>query len=138
MEKRFSILCICTAAAGILIFAASAFLLRETSPYFGWCIGLGSALIVLGLGYLIHSFYLQMGRDKTDLPMECTSEHNIKESKERAGYLVCKIMLLLICIYIYILRLLNSDPLFLFLAIALVLIQYLTEFILLQYFLHRK
>lgn len=138
MEKRFSILCICTAAAGILIFAASAFLMQETSPYFGWCIGLGSALIVLGLGYLIHSFYHQIGRDETDLPMECISEHKIKESKERAGYLVCKITLLLLCIYIFILKLLNAEPLLLFLAIALAIIQYLTEFILLQYFLHRK
>lgn len=138
MEKRFSILCICVAAAGILIFAASAFLIKENSPYFGWYIGLGSALIVLGLGYLIHSFYQQIGRDESNIPTECIPERNIKESKERAGYLVCKIMLLLICIYILILRLLNSDPLFLFLAIALVIVQYLTELILLQYFLHRK
>lgn len=138
MDKRFSILCICVSAAGIILFVTSILFIKDTGPCFGWCIGLGSAFIVLGLGYLIRSFYNQIGRDEKDMPLECTKEHNIKESKERAGYLVCKIMLLLLCIYIYILRLLNSDPLLLFLAIVLVIVQYITEFILLQIYLHRK
>lgn len=130
MSKRFLILCISITLCGIALFVTSIFLIKETSQLFGWCIGLGAAFIVLGLGFLLRSAFDLMSTKNTILVQDTEAEMNLYKAKERAGYLVCKIMMVLLCIYILILKNMDPDSFILFLSIALVVLQYLLELIL--------
>lgn len=138
MDKRFLFCCISITVCGIALFLSSVFLIKETNQLFGWCLGLGAALIVLGLGFLIRFFFDQIYIKNNACLQGEGSDSSIRKSKEKAGYLVCKIMMVLLCIHILIIKKMEPDPIILFLAIALVSIQYLMDLILQLYFINHK
>jgi hypothetical protein len=116
---------------------ASCFLIPSSDPVFGWCIGLASALIILGLGYLINVLLLiAAGRKFNPDSSRIENDYNTYV-KERSGYLVCKIMNILLCLYLLILNELGCDSIILLLGIILVLIQFLLDF-LIQLILHSR
>ncbi|MDD3174774.1 MAG: hypothetical protein PHF63_14150, partial [Herbinix sp.] len=100
------------------------------------CTGLASALIILGLGYLINTLLLLSDHNKNY--NNKSNQNNSIELKEKAGYLVCKIMNILLCVYILILNELQVESIVLFLTIALVLFQYVLDLCLQLYFTNRK
>lgn len=132
--KKTKIICIFIILSGIGLFIYTCFILPAASPVYQWCFGLASALIILGLGYLINTLLL--------LSEENNYKSTLKEPyfitvKHKSGYLVCKIMNILLCIYLLILDKLQVEPIVLILSIALVLIQFLLD-LLFQIFFYRK
>lgn len=132
--KKLKLLCSGIILSGILLFVLSCFLF--SSPLYNWCIGLACALIVLGLGYLANAFLLSAGT------MNSSRKHALCEEedtsiKEKAGYLVCKCMNVILCIYLYILNELGCETRPMLLGISLVLLQFLLD-LLIQLFLIRR
>lgn len=135
---KIKALCICTALAGVLIFIITYFLLSPSSYLFRWLIGLASALIILGLGYLINILILIYdSSDKADHNNLLQNEYK-SYVKLKSGYLVCKIMSILLCIYLLVLNEINTRPIILILGIALVIIQFSLDFIFQIYFLSKN
>ena len=135
---KIKILCICTIVVGVLLFSFSYFVMSPSSYLFRWMIGLASALIILGLGYLIN--VLIMIYDSSD-----NADHsNLRQGsyrsfvKERSGYLVCKIMSILLCIYLLVLNEINTRPIIMILGIALVVVQFALDLIFQLYYLSRN
>jgi uncharacterized oligopeptide transporter (OPT) family protein len=134
MYKIINIISITIIIIGIALFIITAFLLRDTTIS-SWCYGLGAAMIILGLGSFINSLLetaqIQINqrkrasyhRENTDIP-----------PKYRSGYLVCKLMNILLCLYLLLLDTLNSEPLILFIGIAIVIFQFLLDLVLQIYF----
>lgn len=134
--KKIKILCIFIMILGIAMFTLTYFFIPATSSIFPWCTGLASALIILGLGYLINTLLLLSDHNKNY--NNKSNQNNSIELKEKAGYLVCKIMNILLCVYILILNELQVESIVLFLTIALVLFQYVLDLCLQLYFTNRK
>ena len=125
--KLIRILCLIIISSGIGLFLLSYFTLRHNRYLFPWCIGLACALIILGIGYLIN-ILLSMTEDREINKCKILKTNTgIVYPKEKAGYLVSKIMQLLLCIYALILSNLNVNPLALILCVVLIIIQYLLD-----------
>ncbi|MHB8130789.1 MAG: hypothetical protein ACYDEX_17495 [Mobilitalea sp.] len=138
MLGKFKILCFIVFLSGIGLFFITTHVLSDTSPALPWCIGLACALIILGLGYYINFYCDDV---KSDKAKHKKSSHRYEKSigcKEKAGYLVCKIMNILLCIYLLLLNALKAEPLILFVGIGLVLIQYSLDLTLQIYYANRK
>jgi hypothetical protein len=138
MLVKIRILCFFVFLTGLGLFFIAIRVLPDTSPVFPWCIGLACALIILGLGYFINSFLEFMKRDEEKRRRSFQHYEKSNDFKEKSGYLVCKIMSILLCIYLLILNTLMVDPFILFLGIALVVIQYILDLTLQIYYANRK
>ncbi len=135
--KLIRILCLLIISSGIGLFLLSYFALRHNPYLFPWCIGLACALIILGLGYLINTLLSLIEHREIKKFKILKPKNGIINPKEKAGYLVSKIMQLLLCIYALILSNLNINPLALILSVALIIIQYLLD-LFLQLFYYSK
>lgn len=125
--KKIKFFCIFIILVGSCLLAYSCFFLPPKSAVFSWLLGLASALIIIGLGYLINTILLLSEANRP-------SDHEIMQEgpyyitvKQRAGYLVCKIMNILLCIYLLILSKLQVEQIVLILCIVLILLQYLLD-----------
>jgi len=134
--KKVKILCSFIIFIGIGLFVSTYTFISAKSIIFGWCIGLACALIILGSGFLVNSIYSSV---------DSTSANSIKSvdlgkefSKEKSGYLVCKLMNILLCIYILLLEHYNADQTLILLSIALLVIQYLLNLLLYVHFSRNK
>lgn len=132
--KKAKIICIFIILSGIGLFIYTCFFLPAASPVYQWCFGLASALIILGLGYLINTLLILSEKSNYK---STSKEPYFITVKHKSGYLVCKIMNILLCIYLLILDKLQVEPIVLILSIALVLIQFLLD-LLFQIFFYRK
>lgn len=136
--KKVIILCVVILLSGVGLFTASCFLIPNSASVFGWCIGLATALIILGLGYLINVLLLITGGRKFNLDTSLKETDYNTYAKIRSGYLVCKIMNVLLCLYLLILNELGCDRIILLLGIILVLIQFLLDLLIQLILLRRK
>ena len=59
---------------------------------------------------------------------------DLKSAKQKAGYIVCKTMNILLCIYLLILSKLNAPRKIIILSIVLIIIQYLMDLLLQVYY----
>jgi hypothetical protein len=134
--KKIRLLCIGATLFGICLIIFSIFALPDTSFVKEWCIGMASALIILGLGYFINSFL--PSNDGSVKRNNIQEEDSRLYTKYKAGYLVCKLMNILLCIYILVINKLHTDPIILLLSIALVLIQYILDLSLQIYYAKRS
>ncbi len=133
--NRLRVLCISIIITGILMFLSSYFLIPFTSPVFGWCIGLASGLIILGLGSLVNVLYgLYSATAKKQPPV---SGEPYASVREKSGYLVCKIMNVLLCIHLLLLYKLDFPPTVILLGILLVIVQYLLDLFIQLFLLSR-
>lgn len=135
--KLIRILCLLIISSGIGLFLLSYFALGHNPYLFPWCIGLACALIILGIGYLINTLLSLIEHREIKKCNILKPKTGIVNPKEKAGYLVSKIMQLLLCIYALILSNLNINPLALILSVALIIIQYLLD-LFLQLFYYSK
>ena len=138
MLGKIKILCFLVFLSGIGLFFITTRVLPHTSPIFPWCIGLACALIILGLGYFINSFCDFINSDKAKHRKSLQRNEKSIGCKEKAGYLVCKIMNILLCIYLLLINALKAEPVILFVGIGLVLIQYILDLTLQIYYANRK
>jgi len=138
MLGKFRTLCIFVILSGIGLFFFTFQALYDTSPVFPWCIGLAFALIILGLGYFINSFLDFLKSNEAKPRKSFQLQENGIGFKEKAGYLVCKIMNILLCIYLLLLNALKADPLILFVGIGLVVLQFILDLTLQIYYANRK
>ncbi|HWT26807.1 MAG TPA: hypothetical protein VN131_02605 [Mobilitalea sp.] len=138
MNKIAYFICFGIAMLGTALFIISTSILKEGSRLFGWCIGLGSALIILGVGFLFSSFLENKSAEKKLRINSMENEQNIVYAKMRAGYLVCKIMNILLCIYLLILDSMKATRMIIIPCIALIAIQYLLDLFLQIYFSTRR
>lgn len=136
--KKVKLLCIFIILAGMCLFACTCFFIPESFKAYEWCIGLSSALIILGLGYLVNILLLLSEKTGSSKKGEYSNEPHYAAVKHKSGYLVCKIMNVLLCIYLLILNELQVESFILILSIALVLIQYLLDLLLQICFLSRR
>lgn len=131
---KIRLLCIFIMLLGISAFTCACFLLPSASPYYNWCLGLAGALIVIGLGYFLNTLLNAANRKNTLCPSSDAQEVESRYVKEKAGYLVCKTVNILLCIYLLILNKMQVKPSILLPGILLLLIQYLMDLILQLYF----
>lgn len=129
--NRIKLLCIFITISGTGLFVSTLFFLSPSSLIFHWCIALASALIILGLGYLVNVLLLL---SESEVGKAVPRDPCCNTVKQRAGFLVCKIMNVLLCIYLLILNYSQVEPFILILSISLVVIQYLLD-LFLQIFL---
>jgi hypothetical protein len=130
-------LCLILLAAGIALLITACFLVPSVFPLYQWLIGLACAMIILGLGYLMNTLIFSseaVEKNKRILP---SAESTSLSIKEKAGYLVCKIMNILLCIYLLILNKMHVNPTVLLLSVALVLLQFLLDLLLQIYFFNK-
>lgn len=138
MINKIRILCLFVFFAGIGLFFTIPRVISDTSPVFHWGLGLACSLIILGLGYFINSFLELAIREEEKHRTSFQRDENSIHFKEKAGYLVCKIMSILLCIYLLLLNSLSADSPILFLSIGLVVIQYILDLALQIYYVNRK
>lgn len=126
--NKIRILCICLILSGITLFVTTFFLIPSSSKAYGWCVGLASSIIILGLGYFINiCILLNERQDKKHYPLP--NELYSISIKEKSGFFVCKIMNILLCAYLLILNELKTKPVIMILGIALVVIQFAMDLI---------
>lgn len=92
--------------SGNFIFTAQAFKMVS-----GYCIGFGSAILVIGIGSLINSFMISAAEDKKIKHMkeiEVKDERNVR-IRERSGYMAGKIMNYLLCALVLTLGFMNVN-----------------------------
>jgi uncharacterized membrane protein len=108
-KQRVRILLALLGAAGIglLLLAALVFTAEEQKRLSGWCFGLGAAAAALGWGRLAESFLVsaaQTEESRRAEEIERRDERNIRV-RERAGYMACRVMGLLLLVLTVILGL---------------------------------
>jgi hypothetical protein len=135
--KKIKIICIITLISGIGLFICI-YLFSLASTVSFWCTGLACSLIILGLGYLINTLLCEYENTHRNDPKSSLPAPVYSDIKQKAGYLVCKIMNILLCVYLLILNQIQADPAALILGIALVLIQYLLDLSIQIYLYGRK
>lgn len=131
---KIKILCIFIITIGIAGFILTYLLLPASSLCYAWCLGLASALIIIGLGYLLNLLLLSANKKNTILPASVTLRQQHLSIKVKAGYLVCKVMNVLLCTYILILHEMHVKTIILLPGITLLILQYLMDLILQLYY----
>lgn len=133
MNRKILFLYLIPILFGTIAILLSCLLLTSSTPYFNWMIGLSSAIIIVGLSFLLN-YLTEYWKSDDRNPVKQFPDHQIKYAKERAGYVVCKIMNVLLCIHLLILNAMEVEPLVLLLSICLVVVQYFLELIILTYY----
>lgn len=121
---------------GIISIILTYLLLTVSSPLYNWLIGLGSAIIIIGLCYLLNYLTVYWKFNRNEL-LRQPPDNKLTYAKEKAGYLVCKIINILLCVYLLILNALQVEPLVLLLSIGLVMIQYILNLLLQIYYMSK-
>lgn len=132
--KKVKIFCILLIIIGIALFICTYFYIPSVSVIFGWCIGMACSLVILGSGFLVNVMYHDADSSTPGNYSDMSKEY----PKEKSGYLVCKIMSLILCIYILILEKTNVSQTILYLSIGLLVVQYLLNLILYLHFSRKK
>lgn len=134
--KKLKILCVLIILIGIGLFVLTNYFIPTTSAPFGWCIGLACALIILGFGFFINIIF--SSSEDSSIKNNHPVDWNKETMKEKAGYITCKVMTILLCIYILVLQEIETNPVILLLSIALLLIHYLMNLFIYFYFIKKK
>ena len=103
------------------------------------CIGFGSAMSAIGIGNLIRSFMVSKLEDekmKRSKAIEMNDERNIR-IKEKAGYMVSKIMNYMICVLILSLGFMNVDRIIIIMVALLLLAEVILVIIFFNYYSKR-
>lgn len=136
--KKIKIVCIVIILLGVGLFVGTFLLIPSSQPVYQWCIGLSSALIILGFGYLVNVLILLSEKAEGKNHRSSAAEPQFAAARHKSGYLVCKIMNIILCIYLLILKELQVEPFVLILSIILLLLQFLLDLLLQLFFLSRK
>lgn len=152
MKNRIKIVCIVLIIAGILLAAASVLLIQTTiwqapsivihksTSVFDWSFALGCSLIVIGLGNLI-DLYVEIVKHRrhcNEDPNEVYRDLYKIRIRERAGFMTCKVMYLLLCLVTLFLSSMQVSGKILFPVISLVLLQYILELVFILYYSGKK
>lgn len=134
--KKVIISCILTIAAGLCLFVCSYLWVPTKNILFEWCIGLACALIILGVGFLIGMMHPSSENSSNTSVRQ--NEWSKEYSKEKAGYLVSKIVSILLCIYILLLEKMLVSHWIILVSISLLVVQYLLNLLLYLHFSRKK
>lgn len=129
------------AALGIILLLVGAFVLTadEVKMVSGLCIGLGAALLVLGIGWFIQSFIVSAAEDeeiKRIKAVEVNDERSIR-IREKTGYSVAKIMNYLLLVFVLTLGFMGADKLIIIMACALIIIELILVLVFSNYYAKR-
>lgn len=118
--RRFLFVSISIIGALLLIGGVFVFTSKDLNMVSGMCIGLGSAMLALGLGNLLYSFMVPVVEDKIKQlkSIEVKDERNTR-IREKSGYMISKIMNYMIYCLILVLVFMNVNKILL-VAIAFV------------------
>lgn len=125
--NKIKILCICVIAFGVTLLLYACLFISPELVLYRWCIGLASAFIVLGFGYLIHILLTLYDITHKDSSGNVPITQPDSSIKERSGFLVCKIMNILLCIYLLILHKMNASAIIIILGSLLLILQFLLD-----------
>lgn len=123
---------------GIMLLLAGSFVLTSDAVKMlsGLCIGLGSAIFALGIGWFIQSFVITALEDneiKKLKAIEVNDERNIR-IREKTGYMVAKIMNYVLSAFILTLGFMGADKLIIIMAVTLIAIEFILVLIFSNYF----
>ncbi len=119
--RRFLFVGLSIVGALLLIGGVFVFTSKDLNMVSGMCIGLGSAMLALGLGNLLYSFMVPAMEDekvKQLKSIEVKDERNTR-IREKSGYMISKIMNYMIYCLILVLVFMNVNKILL-VAIAFV------------------
>lgn len=116
---------------GFLVFTANSVKMLS-----GLCIGLGAAVLVLGIGWLMQSFIVSVA--ETDAiqkakNIEVHDERNIR-IREKTGYMVAKVMNYLLVLFVLTLGFMGVDKAIIIMAAILVVVEFILVLIFSNYF----
>lgn len=127
--------------AGVVLLFMGGFVL--TSEKFNMisslCIGFGSAMTAIGIGNLIRSVMVSKMEDekmKQFMAIEMNDERNIR-IKEKAGYMVSRIMNYMICVLVLALGFMNVDRMIIIMVALLLLAEVILVIIFFNYYSKR-
>ena len=131
-------LCITQTILGSLLLVIGFFVLTEESTKMlsGLCIGFGAAMLVLGIGSLAYLFMVPAAKDEMiqrKKTIEVNDERNTS-IKEKTGYMVAKTMTYVLLVFILALIFIGADKMVLFMAGALIVIQFVLAVVFSNYY----
>lgn len=122
MNKRVRL--ILSAAAGALFILLGGFVLTSESLKMvsGLCIGFGAAILALSIGSLLQSILISATEDEEMKRIEVNDERNVR-IREKAGYMVSKVMNYMILAVILALGFMRADIFTILIVTSLLLVE---------------
>lgn len=110
----------------LLILGTAVFTSQELKMASGLCFGIGSAMLVLGIGNLLRSFIVskdEYEKIKQVKDIEVNDERNIR-IREKTGYMTAKVMNYVICALVLVLAFMKVDRIVIIVVASLILIEF--------------
>ena len=121
---------------GLILIGNFVFVSDSVKIYSGLCIGLGSAVLALGAGWLIQSFMISAVEDaalRKFKAIQVNDERNIR-IREKTGHMVARIMNYTLSIFVLTLAFMGADLIIIIMAVALIIIQFVLAVIFSNYY----
>ena len=137
--ERFSFLVLSIAGVVLLFIGGLVLTAEKYNMISSLCIGFGSAMTAIGIGNLIRSFMVSKMEDentKRFMAIEMNDERNIR-IKEKAGYMVSRIMNYMICVLVLALGFMNVDRMIIIMVALLLLTEVILVIIFFNYYSKR-
>jgi len=134
--ERFSFAALLIAGVVLLLMGGFVLTAEKFRMISSLSIGFGSAMSAIGIGNLIRSFMVSKLEDekmKRSMAIEMNDERNIR-IKEKAGYMVSRIMNYIICVLILALGFMNVDRMILIMVSLLLLAEVILVIIFFNYY----
>lgn len=125
MDRKLSYLSTAVVGLVLLFLGGFVFTSKELKMVSSLCIGLGSAILVFGIGNLLGSFMVSAVEDKRIkqlIEIEVNDERNVR-IREKAGYMTSKIMNYVILVLVMALGFMNVNKMVLIMVASLLLIE---------------
>ena len=134
--ERFSFAVLSIAGVVLLLMGGFVLTTEKFRMISSLCIGFGSAMSAIGIGNLIRSFMVSKLEDekmKRSKAIEMNDERNIR-IKEKAGYMVSRIMNYMICVLVLALGFMNVDKMIIIMVALLLLVELILVIIFFNYY----
>lgn len=139
--KGKRVLFVFQALIGAILLYAGGFVLTSDKVRMvsGLCIGLGAALLCIGVGEFIQSVIVSIAEYeeiKRIKKIEVNDERNTR-IREKTGYMVSRVMNYVLAIFVLTLGFMGVDKLIIMLAVSLLIIEFVLVLIFSNYFAKR-
>jgi uncharacterized membrane protein len=138
-QKNFLFVILSIVGVILLLLSSLVFKSDELKMVNGLCIGLGSAMLVLGIGKLLDSFVVSKVEDekfKRLKAIEVNDERNTR-IREKSSHMTMKIMNYAIYVLTLILAFMKVNTIFLIICISLLLMEFISLVLFSNYYSKR-
>lgn len=112
---------------GLLLLGGLVLTADEVKMLSGLCIGLGAAMLAIGIGSLVQSFILSPAKKTEILKRKnilVNDERNAR-IREKAGYMTAKTMNYVLSVFVLVLGFMRADMKVIILAVLLIVIEFI-------------